>query len=330
MQPYYAFKELEILLDIEKSAMLNDKEMREKSVSRVDTLREFMDSLADDSTSGKDTRCNSVVQVEKKVNTEAELTAKMAESLMQENPMLMALPKTVAAPVEVPSTVDEALAYVPHTVAAPEHVEQPAISPFSIPKAPIAAVVVAPAPEGTIDSKGLPWDERLHLEGRTFNKDGSWRSKRRLDENFIIQVETELRAKMRALKGLAPVTSYGSPAAALSYPAPPPPTIHVEIPNFAANSVPFKPVEVAPPVQTYENVVVPQGVRPAHSLLSFQNNLMTLLSQLVSDGKINREYIEELKKYFNVKEIWHITSSGKQSMELYDVFAQAGFITKVD
>lgn len=60
--------------------------------------------------------------------------------------------------------------------------------------------VVAPAPSpeapeasgGEIDTRNLPWDERLHSRGQTKNADGSWRIKRGLDDDYVKQIEAEL------------------------------------------------------------------------------------------------------------------------------------------
>lgn len=74
---------------------------------------------------------------------------------------------------------------------------------------------VAPLPEastnsidtGELDSKGLPWDARIHGKARNKNKDGSWRYTQGIDRKvYIPQVEAELRAAMEA-KPAVPVES---------------------------------------------------------------------------------------------------------------------------
>lgn len=51
-----------------------------------------------------------------------------------------------------------------------------------------------PNPEGApdVDSRGLPWDERIHAGTKATNADGSWRNKRGVDKALVEAVEAEL------------------------------------------------------------------------------------------------------------------------------------------
>lgn len=51
-----------------------------------------------------------------------------------------------------------------------------------------------PNPEGApdVDSRGLPWDERIHASTKATNGDGSWRNKRGVDKALLEAVEAEL------------------------------------------------------------------------------------------------------------------------------------------
>jgi hypothetical protein len=51
-----------------------------------------------------------------------------------------------------------------------------------------------PNPEGApdVDSRGLPWDERIHAGTKATNADGSWRNKRGVDKALVETVEAEL------------------------------------------------------------------------------------------------------------------------------------------
>ena len=53
-----------------------------------------------------------------------------------------------------------------------------------------------PNPEGApdVDSRGLPWDERIHASTKATNGDGSWRNKRGVDKALLEAVEAELGA----------------------------------------------------------------------------------------------------------------------------------------
>jgi hypothetical protein len=188
----------------------------------------------------------------------------------------------------------------------------------------------------TLDSKGMQWDSRIHAATKAVTKDGAWRYKRGVDDATITQIEAEYKSN--------PVPSTFSGVV----PPPPPPTIAVELPKFvdqpkthstnAAGEVTFAPLTnvVNPaavpsaPVKTYEQVQVPGGTRPAHSLITFKNNLMDVFAQLITEDKINQAYITELKNYFQVKEIWNVLGNEAQCIELYNEFGARGFITKVD
>ncbi len=216
-----------------------------------------------------------------------------------------------------------------------------------------------PADPRELDSKGFPWDVRIHAESRRKNKDGSWTSKRNLDAGFIASVEAELRGgTSRTSVATAPV-------------APPPPVPSV-VPTQAAAQVPSvvsaapvpvsdaAPVQVAPsftqPVKesvvslvppntaapvaqpsmnpapsaapSYENIPVPEGVKPAHSLDTFKATLIKTLATLVKSGKIKQEYIAQLQAFFNVTDIWKVND--EQLKIMFDQFCAMGLITKVD
>ncbi len=74
----------------------------------------------------------------------------------------------------------------------------PAPPPPPPPPAPPALTVFAP-PAGAgieVDSKGFPWDGRIHASSRVKVADGTWRQRRNLDDATLSQVENELRALM--------------------------------------------------------------------------------------------------------------------------------------
>lgn len=172
------------------------------------------------------------------------------------------------------------------------------------------------------DSVGMPFDIRIHAATRTFTKDGAWKYKRGTEDAFIHQVEAELKARM----------AYGSvPAQPL---APPPAvTVSVDMPNFAVpGSQP-----IAPPIQTvksFEPIPVAPAPTPtqtgAYDFNSFRNQIPNILMNLANSKKLTPEYLQQLKEYFNVKEIWDIVHDEKKSYELFENFASYGFITKVN
>lgn len=57
-------------------------------------------------------------------------------------------------------------------------------------------------PAVELDSKGLPWDARIHASTKSKKKDGSWTALRGLnDEGKVKQIEAELRASVAASQG---------------------------------------------------------------------------------------------------------------------------------
>jgi len=68
---------------------------------------------------------------------------------------------------------------------------------------------------GELDSRGLPWDERIHAATHAKNANGTWRQRRGVDEALVLQVTNELR---------------GVTAAPPSVPAPPPAPVAAAVP----------------------------------------------------------------------------------------------------
>lgn len=98
---------------------------------------------------------------------------------------------------------------------------------------PPSSVTVPPLestsnPEGApvFDSRGFPWDERIHTGTKATNADGTWRNKRGVDKDLVATVEAELRGEPAA-PAAAQESGDGSaaniPAPAPTAPPPPPP-----------------------------------------------------------------------------------------------------------
>lgn len=50
----------------------------------------------------------------------------------------------------------------------------------------------------TVDKNGLPWDARIHSSSKGMNKDGTWRSRKGVDEKYVKQIEAALRSTIAA------------------------------------------------------------------------------------------------------------------------------------
>lgn len=116
--------------------------------------------------------------------------------------------------------------------AAPLAVSTPAIAAASTvaPPPPVntAPTTTTPGVASSagveLDSKGLPWDGRIHAESKGKIADGTWRKKRQIDPALVAQVEAELRQVMGAApaplaQGVAPAPTPVSVAASTIAPS---------------------------------------------------------------------------------------------------------------
>lgn len=186
------------------------------------------------------------------------------------------------------------------------------------------------------DAKGLPWDARIHSSSKALNKDNTWRYKKGLDDGIKAQVEAQLRQLP------APnATPIAVPVVV--------PTIPIELPNFAPAAVQQAPIVQQPslavvspaaaPAQAepskYDEVPIPKGQRPVHTLTTFGANLFAgqmLINTLINEGKITTEYLGTLTTHFKLDNFWDIIEPKNKSMlvDLYVAFKQAGFITDIE
>jgi hypothetical protein len=72
-----------------------------------------------------------------------------------------------------------------------------------------------------LDASGLPWDERIHSSSKEKNKDGTWRSRRNLDEATKKKIEKQLRATTTAPAADVATNTAAIPPAPAATPAPP-------------------------------------------------------------------------------------------------------------
>jgi hypothetical protein len=205
-----------------------------------------------------------------------------------------------------------------------------------------AASIAQAAHNYETDSRGLPWDERIHSSSKEKNKDGSWRYKRGVDKNLLPQVEAELLAGRSPNQSTAPMPVI----------APPPlPTIPVEIPkvfpqatvptqapvaqpvvNVMPVSTPVTPVQPAVVTSYEQQIPIPQSTKPTHSLQTFKDpaNFAKVIAVLVTEKKIDQNYLNQLKTHFGVKEIFDLPKNDAAITEIFNSFVGYGFITKAD
>ena len=300
-----------------------------------------------------------------KAPTMSELRAKLIEAAQGMGAVVTPNQKPADAPEELGYGDDaeseplEQAVYTPH-----EGVAKPAMPTFqaapSLGEAMIAPAVNAVAqhiaanpPAGShseTDAKGLPWDERIHASSKAKTKDGSWRTKRGVDEKFLADVEFELRAKAQAPKSepvplplAPPVAAAPAPVAVVGLPsftsamgnalppAAPQPLPLTQSPVYApqAEPAPAPVVQQPAPVVAAAPTPPPAGGKPAHTLESFKANIIPTFVQLVQTGAVTQHYIEQLKEYFKVKEIWDVQNEPAKLQELFDNFVASGLVTRI-
>ncbi len=153
-----------------------------------------------------------------------------------------------------------------------------------------------PAPPGPsvpaeLDSRGYPWDGRIHASNRARKLDGSWKNKRGVDANLIVAVEAQnkpgnalatattgaINAALSAGTVTVPETAPTASAVVNSVaPPPPPPTV-----------VAPAPVAPPPPAPTLGNVA-PAAAAP--SVIDFRG-LMVKIQTATSSGKLTTEQV---------------------------------------
>jgi hypothetical protein len=166
-----------------------------------------------------------------------------------------------------------------------------------------------------VDSRGLPWDERVHSSSQGKNATGSWRYKRNVEKNYIAQVEQELASRVKIDQG-ARMESVPQ------VPATPPTPLTVVPPPMAFPPTPVAPVQAPPPLPP------PQIVPAAHSLVTFKQTLVPTLAKLVTDGKLNQAYIKTLCDHYQVPML-HMVND-EQLAELFESFVQYKMIVRAE
>ena len=66
-----------------------------------------------------------------------------------------------------------------------------------------------------------------------------------------------------------------------------------------------------------------------YDLKSFREQLPNILMTLINSKKIDENYIQSLRNYFGVNEIWMIAKDEAKSKELFDNFVSYGLVTRV-
>jgi hypothetical protein len=180
---------------------------------------------------------------------------------------------------------------------------------------------------GELDSDGVPWDARIHSAEKSKNKSGTWRIRRNLDKDYIVQVTKELMQRqddsMSGAQAVIPPVNSPAPQQTVVPPIQQPQTAPVQ-------------QQVMQPVQqpqtqqpAYPPMSIPQGTKPAHNATTFKQNFAMVIQSLLAEKKITPDYISQLKAHYGVGDLWEIANDDAKCNSLFDTLAQYGLITKV-
>ena len=177
-------------------------------------------------------------------------------------------------------------------------------------------------PEAINDSRGMPFDQRIHVSPEKKNKDGSWLNKR-VGKEKVAEVEAELMDGRPATPVTpAPATKTLSPLPGMTqeqYAG------HV---NRGNNGMP--PVLQAAPVAAAPAPVVEpvMGMSALHNVDTFKKNLPTILMELTNSGAITQQYIADLKAWLQVPELVNVISDQGKVQALFDTWVANNFIKR--
>lgn len=200
----------------------------------------------------------------------------------------------------------------------------------------------------TLDKDGVPWDQRIHANSQDQTTNGKWRKRRNVDEELYKTVTAELQAKYKTaapvdVAPLAPVIPL-MPTVATKVEQPvAPATVDQALAHVAPSQAPVAPavpMQAAVAVQTpiTQQVTTPlpiptQPVNPltrGYNVQDFGQNITAIVSQLVTDGKLNQQWIENCKATcFGGKEIFEWNQNDKAITDLHHAFVTWKFISNV-
>lgn len=156
---------------------------------------------------------------------------------------------------------------------------------------------IAAGPDQTLDSAGIPWDERIHASTRTTKADGTWTRRRNTDDIYYASVMAELTEAARAAEPAAspvpPTPAHVDGPAVPAIPAPPSvPAQPLAAPAAIAAPLPVPPVaampaEPAAPEEPAVPAAAPVAETTAEGLSSME--FMPIMARAMSSGKLTNE-----------------------------------------
>lgn len=169
-------------------------------------------------------------------------------------------------------------------------------APF-VPPAPLGGVVGS-----TLDSAGIPWDERIHSSTKGTNKDGTWSRRRNTPDELFASVMAELKAGATVIPPLPPEQAEPTAADAFSAPAiPAPPTTAAVIPP--------------PPPAT--------PTAPATGGAPTFVQLMTVVTGAQREGKLDKAKLDELLASCGIAGLGKLATADEGTRAAFDAVLTA-------
>ena len=192
---------------------------------------------------------------------------------------------------------------------------------------PTSAPTVTPVAESADkDSRGLPWDARIHSSNKEKSeKTGEWRRRRGVSPELEKEVEAELLgqpAKKAPPFGSMSTEQYQQVVA--KAPAPMPTTeVHASLP--AAPDL-LSTTQITQTAPTFAPPVLPANT---HNAESFRLNLINILNDLAAAGKINHDWLAAQKPMFGGKDIVQWSENKTACDSLFEAFVGWGLVNKL-
>lgn len=239
-------------------------------------------------------------------------------------------------------TVSKEITSAPVAPVPAPIVSQPVSTPLPVPAVQVASQESAPISD-------VPWDARIHSSSKGKTVSGSWKKRRNVSQELYMSVMAELQGSGPALVVVAPVAAPPEPTAPpvvaptkmqfeTIHPTPANPTDlpaavfePAHTPLF--NEAPMMPATlppVPPPMPVYDPTPVPESNKQAHNFTTFKAGFAQVMASLKGEGHLTPDYILSLNSHFGVTELWELASDDKKLAELFQNFADFGWITKVD
>lgn len=180
------------------------------------------------------------------------------------------------------------------------------------------------------DSRGMPFDSRIHVGVEKKNKDGSWLNKR-VGKEKVAEIEAELMGGKAPVAAAAPVLP--TPGHVAPFPGMPQQQYQqrVEQGNAAAlpPMAPVAPAAPVAPVTPAAPAILQMGAAHAHTLETFKKNLPLVLMELTNSNPNFVAYIPTLKAHFQVTELVDVVNNDGLLAALFDTLTKYNFVKKV-